>query len=70
MNTIDFKVPLSGSKLFDIHTIVMAKKLCDKFIGLQYSLEDSHVHIFGELNDYWMEQWNKAVFQLGELDLD
>lgn len=69
MNTIDFKVPLSGSKLFDTHTLVMAKKLCDKFIGLHYNMEDTYIHIFGELNDFWLEKWNQAVFQLGELDL-
>ena len=69
MNAIDFKVPLSGSKLFDIHTMAVAKNLCDKFIGLDYKFEDDYIHIFGALNDYWFEQWNKAVFQLGEIDL-
>lgn len=68
MNTIDFKVPLSGSKLFDTHTLVMAKKLCDKFPGLHYNMEQDHIHIFGELNEYWTNEWNKAVFQLGEID--
>ena len=69
MNTIDFKVPLSGSKLFDMHSYVMAKKLCDKFPGLHYHMETTYIHIFGELDDYWLEKWNKAVFQLGELDI-
>lgn len=70
MNTIDFKVPLSGSKLFDTHAFVMAKKLCNKFPGLNYNMEQTYIHIFGELNDYWHTKWNQAVFQLGELDVE
>lgn len=68
MNTVDFKVPLSGSKLFDTHTLVMAKKLCDKFPGLKYSMEDTYVHIFGDLNEYWAAEFNKAVFQIGAIE--
>ena len=70
MNEIDFHVPLSGSKLFDTHSYVIAKKLCAKFPGLNYNMEDTSIHIFGELNDHWLEQWNKAVFQLGEIDFE
>lgn len=68
MNTIDFKVPLSGSMLFDTHTLATAKKLCDKFPGLQYIVKDSCVHIFGELNEYWTNEWNMAVFQIGTIE--
>ena len=67
-NNIDFKVPLSGSKLFDMHTMVMAKRLCDKFPGLKYNMEQDHIRIFGDLNEYWTAEFNKAVFQLGELE--
>ena len=70
MNEIDFHVPLSGSKLFDMNTLVMAKKLCDKFPGLNYNMEEKSVHIFGQLDDYWTDQWNKAVFQLGSIDVE
>ena len=68
MNTIDFKVPLSGSKLFDVHNMIMAKKLCDKFPGLNYEVETDHIRIFGKLNEYWTAEWNKAVFQIGMLE--
>lgn len=68
MTTIDFVVPLSGSMLFDTHTMLMAKKLCDKFPGLDYKMEPDHVRIVGELNEFWTEKWNKAVFQLGMLE--
>lgn len=68
MNTIDFKVPLSNSMLFDTHSLVLAKKLCAKFPGLKYNMEQDHIHIFGELNEYWTAEFNKAVFQLGTIE--
>ena len=68
MNKIDFKVALSGSSLFDIHTIATAKGLCDKFPPLVYELNDKTVRIYGELNDYWFKEWNKALFQIGTFE--
>ena len=72
MHEINFSVPLSGSQLFDFHAIVTAKKLCDKFPPLDYIIAADHksITITGELNDYWFEKWNIAVFQLGDLDVD
>lgn len=66
---IDFKVPLSGSKLFDINATVTAKKLCDKFPGLEYEVEQTYVRIYGNLNEYWTEKFNAAVFTVGSLDI-
>ena len=70
MHKIDFVVPLSGSSLFDIHTIATAKGLCDKFPPLNYEFttEKTGVRISGELNDYWFEQWNKALLQVGNIE--
>ena len=68
MNKVDFSVPLTGSKLFDIWAYNTANKLCAKFIGLQFKMEDHRIHIFGELNDMWYEKFNRAVFQLGNID--
>ncbi len=67
MHKIEFSVPLSGSKLFDIMAEVTAKKLCAKFPGLQYEYKDKEIKIFGELNDYWYGEFNKAVFELGQI---
>ena len=69
MNKINFSVPLSHSVLFDTHARVLAQKLCEKFIGLQFEMRENDIHIFGELNDYWEEQFNKAVFHLGEFEV-
>ena len=62
MHEIDFKVPLSGSELFDLHAFVTAKNLCTKFPGLDYEISKDSVRIFGSLNDYWYEEWVKHVF--------
>ena len=68
MHEIDFIVPLSGSKLFDMNAYVTAKKLCAKFPGLQFDYDDKQIHIHGSLNDNWYTEWNKAVFQLGAIE--
>ena len=68
MNTVDFSVPLSGSKLFDTHAYVVAKHLCDLFPPLDFEYDDSRIRIHGELNDMWYERWCRAVFSIGEID--
>ena len=69
MNTIDFTVPLSGSQLFDYHSYVTAKNLCDMFPPLKFEMDTAQkqIHIYGELNDVWYEQWCRAVFSIGEI---
>lgn len=69
MHKIDFYVPLSGSQLFDYHTYCTAKNLCNMFPPLQFAVEAQQIHIFGELNDVWYEQWCKAVFSIGEVEI-
>lgn len=67
-NKVDFIVPLSGSQLFDSHAYNTANKLCAKFPGLEFELEEKQIHIYGMLNDYWFQKFNEAVFQIGELE--
>ena len=64
MNHVEFSVPLSGSQLFDIHAYVTAKNLCTQFPGLECDYSDkTKIRIFGDLNDYWFDQYNKTVFE-------
>ena len=65
MHEISLNVPLSGSKLFDIHSMATAEKLCARFPGLNYKLEEKSICIYGQLNDYWYSEYNKAVFEIG-----
>ena len=71
MNKIDFTVPLSGSQLFDYHAYVTAKNLCDMFppLAFDYNKDAKTIRIYGELNDVWYEQWCKAVFSIGEIEI-
>lgn len=63
MHTIDFTVPLSGSKLFDLSAYDTARRLCAEFPGLNYTYTHEKIHIFGELNDEWYSKYNQAVFE-------
>lgn len=70
MNIVDFKVPLSNSELFDFHAIATAKNLCSMFPPLDYEVIEidgiKYIHIYGELNDFWYNKWNKAVLNIGD----
>ena len=68
LHEIDFRVPLSGSQLFDIHAYATAKNLCAKFPGLNYETNQKEIHISGNLNDYWYEEWVKSVFNMGNIE--
>ena len=67
---VDFYVPLSRSLLFDLHTEYLALKLKAKFPGLDTETEQDKncIHVFGNLNDYWLEKFNRSVFELGILE--
>lgn len=62
---VDFYVPLSGSYLFDIHALALAKELCDKYPGLEMDFnysKDDKIHLIGKLNDYWYNEFEEEVF--------
>ena len=67
-NTVDFTVPKCGSLLFDLHAEYVARELIAKFPGLDYEVSKKEIHIFGELNDFWFNKFNMAVFHLGVLE--
>lgn len=68
MHQIDFVVPLCGSQLFDYHSYVTAQNLCNMFpLRFDMNKEKKEIHIYGELNDVWYEQWCKAIFSIGEI---
>lgn len=68
LHTIDFVVPLSGSKLFDMMAYGTAQKLCAKFPGLEFKYEHDKIRVSGQLNDDWYAKWNKMVFEAGRLE--
>lgn len=68
MHEINFTVRLTGSKLFDIYAYNTAQKLCDKFPGLSFEYAENEIRIYGSLNDYWFNEWNRAVFEIGAIE--
>ena len=63
MHNIDYRIPLTNSRLFDTVMYAAAKKLCGTFPGLSFTYERGEIHIFGNLSDYWYQQYNEAMFR-------
>ena len=61
-HTVDYRIKLTNSKLFDTTMYAGAVKLCGKFPGLQFRCEDHALHIFGELTDNWFQQYQESLF--------
>lgn len=63
MHKVEYIINLTGSKLFDIVTYNTAKGLCEEFPGLEMAyLDEKHIRIFGELNDFWYEKYQQKMF--------
>ena len=62
MHKIDYSIKLTGSKLFDMVMYNAAKDLCAEYPGLQFEYSQTEIHIFGELNDYWFQKYQEAMF--------
>ena len=63
MHKIDYEIKLTGSQLFDVVMYNTAKKLCADFPGLSFEYNENIIRIYGELNDYWYEKYNSAMFK-------
>lgn len=66
MKKVEYVIQLTGSKLFDIIMHNTAKKLCDDFPGLNFEYDEKEIRVFGELNEYWYEKYEKVMFGKGE----
>jgi hypothetical protein len=67
LHKVDYTLELTGSKLFDMVMYNTAKKLCTNYPGLSFEYEDrKSIRIFGELEDYWYEKYQKEMFGNGE----
>lgn len=61
---IEYVIQLTGSKIFDIVTYNTAKHFCEDFPGLELEyLDKNHIKIFGELNDFWYEKYQRQMFE-------
>lgn len=66
MHKVDYVIQLTGSKIFDIVMYNTAKQLCIDFPGLDFDYDDKNIHVYGELDDFWYEKYQEAMFGQGE----
>lgn len=64
MNKIDFRVPLTGSMLFDFHQRAVVHELLRKFPELECeeNYEGNVIRISGELEQERYDEWHDIVF--------
>ena len=68
MHKVELWVSLVGSVLFDWHMEATARGLCSRFPGLKFEWVEGtpkKIHIYGELNDYWYDVYQREVFEIG-----
>lgn len=61
MHTVDYKIPRTGSRLFDLVMVNAAKRLCMDLPKLKYEVQEKVIYISGELNDEEFEQYEKFM---------
>lgn len=62
LHKVEYVIPLTGSKLFDMVMINTAEKLCSDFPGLSSEYNGMTIRVFGELDDYWYEKYQEEMF--------
>lgn len=62
MHQVEYIIPLSGSKLFDMVMFQTADKLCQEFPGLKQEVPGGKIRITGELDDEAYESYRKKMF--------
>ena len=61
MHSVDFTIPRTGSRLFDLVMINAAKRLCTDLPKLSYEVQEKAIHITGELNDEEFEKYEEFM---------
>ena len=62
MHEVEYLLHLTGTQLFDIVMYNTAKQLCSDFPGLKFDYDKTTIRIYGELNDFWYEKYQTAMF--------
>lgn len=63
MNEIDFRIPLTGSMLFDFHQKAIAHELIIKFpeLNCEDNYEGNTIRIYGFLDDERYSLWREIL---------
>lgn len=62
IHKVEYTIHLTGSKLFDMVMYNTATKLCQDYPGLQFEYSTTEIRVYGELEDYWYEKYQEAMF--------
>lgn len=62
MHKVEYTIHLTGSKLFDMVMYNTATKLCQDYPGLQFEYGTTEIRVYGELEDFWYEKYQEAMF--------
>lgn len=66
MKKVEYTIPLTGSKLFDMVMYNTAKKLCSDYPGLALDTTENAIRVYGELTEYWYERYQEEMFGKSE----
>lgn len=59
---VEYKIQLTGSKLFDMVMYNTAQNLCAEYPGLDFEYGNTEIRIFGELDEYWYKKYQERMF--------
>lgn len=59
---VEYKIQLTGSKLFDMVMYNTAQNLCAEYPGLDFEYSKNEIRIFGELDEYWYKKYQERMF--------
>lgn len=62
LHKVEYIIPLTGSKLFDMVMRSTAEKLCNDFPGLSHEYVNDTIRVFGELDDAAYEKYQEVMF--------
>lgn len=62
LHKVEYTIPLTGSKLFDMVMHSTAENLCDTFPSLSHEYVNDTIRVFGELDDTSYEKYQEIMF--------
>lgn len=62
LHKVEYVIPLTGSKLFDMVMRNTAEKLCADFPGLNLEYDAMSIRVYGELDDENYEKYQETMF--------
>lgn len=62
LHKVEYTIPLTGSKLFDMVMHSTAENLCNEFPSLSHEYVNDTIRVSGELDDASYEKYKEIMF--------